>query len=540
MALSRDELKSIPKVDDVYHPGSIEEIQQIIQAARKNKQMVRTLGSEHSPAASIYSDYDNQIKMKLDGKFKEINLFELDESKESAVVTVGAGCYLGVNPSDKESTLENSFNYQMDKQGFALPTLGGISHQTIAGFLSTSSSGGTAKHNIADCIEEIGFVNGTGKYLRVKKGDELFNAVGVSMGLLGVITDVTFRLPKRYLVQGSEINQEVKDSCLAGDSKSDYAALDKVLFEDNEYGHINWFAQKYLNRISLWTGSQTTDFNVPQTAYKHALSSKGLSFLASSILRKTNRLNETVGDIDEVQKLIGAMIRPFVNLEDHQDFRDIWYKTLPIDDQANVDGLISTSFSEIWFPRNQLNEVMRRCKYLFETNPKAAGNFIVELYCAKQSPFWMSPSYGHDALRVDLYWWDRNPCGNANQYFGQFYETFKDVPGIRYHWGKNLPHPGEKYGDYTFDAEDLQKNYPKLNDFLKLREELDPQQIFVTDYWRGLLNISAPKLEKTWKNTASHFVETVKSGFGMFSRKPAVAVAAEQVVEAKPHLTLQK
>jgi hypothetical protein len=37
-----------------------------------------------------------------------------------------------------------------------------------------------------------------------------------------------------------------------------------------------------------------------------------------------------------------------------------------------------------------------------------SGNFIVELYSAKQSPYWLSPSYGYIVLRVDLYWWNKN------------------------------------------------------------------------------------------------------------------------------------
>ncbi|HSW76653.1 MAG TPA: hypothetical protein VLG50_06395, partial [Candidatus Saccharimonadales bacterium] len=112
-------------------------------------------------------------------------------------------------------------------------------------------------------------------------------------------------------------------------------------------------------------------------------------------------------------QLLPTFLKPFVNPKDHQAFQDIWYKALPIDDQAPVDGLINTAFCEMWFPRDQLNEVMRRLKELFAENPLAAGNFIVELYSAKQSPFMLSPAEGHDAFRVDLYWWQHNLAGDA-------------------------------------------------------------------------------------------------------------------------------
>lgn len=495
---------SLPRksIDGVYYPKTLDEVKAIIQYARENKKTVRTLGSEHSPKESIYSTSDakcdSQIKVKLNGSLAAINQFDIDEKGEYALVKVGAGCYLGINPMDGSSNKENSFNYQVDAKGFALTTLGGISHQTIAGFLSTSSSGGTATHNIADVVEVIGFIDGTGTYQQCKKGDPLFNAVGVSMGLLGIITDVTFKLPKRYLVAGEEINYELQDSCLAPDSKGEYSALDKILFDDkeSEYVHINWFAQKYTNRVTLWHGKAVST-DTPIVPYNHTLSSKMMVLLASGVLTTTNILNEQFGDSERVQKIIGNMFKVFAPVDEEkrrQIFCDTWQKALPLDDQAPVDGLISTSFSEIWFPREQLNEVMKKTNELFKNNPKAAGNLIVELYCAKQSPFWLSPSYGSDALRMDLYWWDHNLVGDANTYFGQFFETFKDVPGVRYHWGKHMPHPGEKYGEYTFAAEHLQKNYDKLGDFLKLRAKLDPDQLFVTDYWRNLLNIPKPWL----------------------------------------------
>lgn len=109
-----------------------------------------------------------------------------------------------------------------------------------------------------------------------------------------------------------EQNYEVKDSCLAGDSKSDYKALDEVLFEKNEYGHINWFAQKYVDRMTLWSGhAESAESDLPIKPYQHALSSKGMTILASDVLMTTNILNETKGDSDKVQKVIGGMLKPF-------------------------------------------------------------------------------------------------------------------------------------------------------------------------------------------------------------------------------------
>ena len=353
------------------------------------------------------------------------------------------------------------------------------------------------------------------------------------MGLLGVITDVTFKLPKKYCVKGQEINYEMKESCLMPDSKGEYSALKEILFKDSEYVHINWFAQKYTDRVSLWQG-QAVDPKTPIEPYFHALSSKGQVLLASDILFTANVLNETKGDVEGVQKIIGNMMKPFVPVGEkgQQSFCDIWYKALPIDDQAPVDGLISTSFSELWFSKDKLNQVMDTLKNLFAKNPKAAGNMIVELYCAKESPFWLSPSYGQDALRLDLYWWDKNLLGNANQYFGQFYESFKEIPSVRFHWGKHLPHAGEKYGEYIFSEETLQKTYPKLADFLKIREQMDPAQLFVTDYWRKIFSIPKPSpAVKPWS-----LMEYIPGYSLFFARSSASVVSEDKELKQVPKM----
>ncbi len=509
MSDSRHKLTNIKQADGVYHVENIEQIQKIIAFATKYKFTVRTLGSGHSPTASIHSAAGaNEIKIKLKGQFEKITEFK--ESKDEASVTVGAGCHLGRDPLDPTSTWENSFNEQIDKKGRALPILGGITHQTIGGFISTGSSGGSTKHSMADVLERIGFVDGTGQYREVYKGDPLFNAVAVSMGLLGVITDVTLKLVPRYFVKGKEVNRRVKDSSL-----KDAATLDAALFDDpeKEYYHANVFAQPSVNSVSEWMGHQAPVDMASQVPYHHALQSKWVCRLGACLLYITNQLNERGGHNSYIQKILGVGIRPFVDPKDNQEFNDIWYKTLPIDDQAPVEkgGWIDLDFCEMWIPRDQLPEVMRRLNNLFTTNPRAAGNFIYEFYGAKQSPFMMSPSEGRDSVRLDLYWWTRNLVGNANEYFGLFYELLHDIPGLRFHWGKHMPHPGENYGNYTFNPQELRDNYAQLPEFLRWREKMDPSQLFVTKYWRDYFNIPEVKLEAKHQDTVKKLFTPAKA-----------------------------
>ncbi|MBV9575393.1 MAG: FAD-binding protein, partial [Gammaproteobacteria bacterium] len=245
----------VPTKDGIYYPRNLAELQTLITIAKNDHLQVRVMGAGHSANGSIFNpENSHEIRIILAGDFRKIISIEPDPSNEFAIVKTGAGCYLGVNSADSNSTLENSFNYQIDQAGFALPTLGGISHQTIAGFLQTSSSGGSAHYGIADVIEAIDWIDGNGELHHAVKDEDEFNAVAVSMGLFGVITEVTFKLPKKYLVAGTETNHEFNDSYLVKDAAGHYTQLHNALFVDNDYIHINWLAQKYVNRTMQWMG----------------------------------------------------------------------------------------------------------------------------------------------------------------------------------------------------------------------------------------------------------------------------------------------
>jgi D-arabinono-1,4-lactone oxidase len=102
---------------------------------------------------------------------------------------------------------------------------------------------------------------------------------------------------------------------------------------------------------------------------------------------------------------------------------------------------------------------------------------------------WMNASHsdGVDewrdgALRIDPYWFAANPGDPAETYWPQFWELLRDneIP-FRLHWAKYQPasEPGSRgWVDYFKDR------YPRWADFLRLREERDPNNIFLTDYWR--------------------------------------------------------
>ncbi len=347
------------------------------------------------------------------------------------------------------------------------------------------SAGGSLQHGFADVIQEIEFVNGKGEEQVAEPGSDLWSAVGVSMGLFGIITHVTFRLPQTFLVKGTEESFEFVDSTLGpGDGTSHVESS----LKDIEYYHVTWFPQKYVGRVMEWKGKQTETGDI--VPYHHTLQSIMASLAAAGVLKITNAIVQREEPTDLDYKIMALLLKLFIPLDKPQSFCDLWYKTLPNDNQVPEDTIIKVDFTEIWIPVEKCQQVMDILEKMFQDNPKSAGSFAVEIYGAKESPFWMSMSHGSDVIRVDPYWWHYNE-GNIRDFYAYYWDALLGIEGARLHWGKWLPLPGQKCGTIVFNQEWMSKAYPKYEAWMQLRAVSDPDQVFVSSYWRGILSIPA-------------------------------------------------
>lgn len=253
--------------DGYFHPDSEQRLVELVTWAHSEGLQLRVRGSRHTfPSAAIHTDHEpgcleREINVQLD-QYRRYEWIDRDRG----ILRVEAGCHLSLDPYDPESTLENGLLAALDREGWALDTLGGITHQTIAGFLSTGSSGGTTKWHIGENILGIRFIDGTGKIWDVSRvtDPELFQAVGVSMGLLGVISSVTIRAVPRFNIVGQEAITTY-DECaidVFGDGGAGRPSLEQWL-RDIDYGRILWWPQKGLERVAVWQARRipfTEDF----------------------------------------------------------------------------------------------------------------------------------------------------------------------------------------------------------------------------------------------------------------------------------------
>ena len=145
---------------------------------------------------------------------------------------------------------------------------------------------------------------------------------------------------------------------------------------------------------------------------------------------------------------------------------------------------------------------------LFRSEPRdddeayrRTGTYAWELYAAMPAPFWLSPAYssGDDewkdgAMRVDPYWFADNSADPTETLFAGLWGLLRDngIP-FRLHWGKFQPPIARGDRDWV---DFFRSQYPRWDDFLALRAERDPNNVFLTDYWRdrfGLWDEPAPR-----------------------------------------------
>jgi len=212
----------------VLYPKSEAEIVSLVTESYIDKGKIRVVGSKHSAPPTIYVDdvfAQNEIMLSLDyfTGIKSIEVLSEEEQKANddgvvARATVRAGTCLGLNRDNPLSTESNGLVYMLEAKGYALADLGGVVMQTVGGFTAMGCAGGSIYHDYYESIHSIKLVDGTGTVRKYRKPsyeedpnyDDEYWAVIVSMGLMGIILEVTYNLQPSYKVLGSQLTWAVE------------------------------------------------------------------------------------------------------------------------------------------------------------------------------------------------------------------------------------------------------------------------------------------------------------------------------------------
>jgi FAD-linked oxidoreductase len=407
----------------VLRPTSTAEVVELVREAAAVGRRVKAVGSGHS-FTSIATTDGVMVEMS-----RMTRLLHGDAS--TGLVRVEGGLRL------------RELNRLLDALGLALPNLGDIDHQTITGAVSTGTHGtGGRLHGISKAVVGVRLVTGTGEVLDLAEGDELFGAARVSLGALGVVTEVVLQCVPAFLLHARE----------------EPMALDAVweglddLVDGNDHFELYWWphtrrtSTKRNNRVPAGTEPR------PVGRARHLLEDEVLSNGAfGAICRLGTARPGWVPAINRVNaRALSA--REFTD-RSHEVFcspRRVRFREM-----------------EYAVPRAAVREVVEELA-AFVDRSDLTVSFPVEVRFTAADDVWMSTGHERDNAYVAVHQYVQRPF---ERYFAGAEAIFAAHEG-RPHWGKI----------HTRDADYLRKQYARFDDFVAARDRLDPERTFTNAY----------------------------------------------------------
>lgn len=221
-----------------FQPKTVQDIKDIVNNARKLNKKLMVVGSGHSPSdLTIITNPINEWLVNLD-KFNK--LIDEKPSKDGKFTDVTAQAGMRIY----------QLNNLLASKGLAIQSLGSISEQSLAGIISTGTHGSSQYHGLVSSqIVNIKLINGLGETVNCnsKENSDIFRAASLSLGKIGLITEVTIRAVPKF--QLKSIQEVINIDTLINKFDS--------IWTSDEFIRIWWFP--YTKKCILWRASKSTE-----------------------------------------------------------------------------------------------------------------------------------------------------------------------------------------------------------------------------------------------------------------------------------------
>ncbi|MGG0717987.1 D-arabinono-1,4-lactone oxidase [Robertmurraya massiliosenegalensis] len=411
--------------EKILYPSSVEEVILLVKEASEQKKKIRVVGAGHSFTSLAKTDSWLVSLDLLSG------IEQLDEANGTVTVLAGTRLF--------------QLGKELGKAGYAQENLGDINVQSIAGAISTGTHGtGLQFGNISTQVVELVLVTANGEVLTVseKQNARLFNASLVSLGALGIIVKVKLRVIQSLVYEYRS-------------DKMEYPQLESDLERYiNENRHFEFYLFPYSDLVQVKTMNVTE--RKPQKLFFHHASTLILENYLFSVLSEICRwFPQRSRFISRLSaKGVGKMV---VAANSHELFA--------------TSRLVKFREIEYCIPLPFFKEALREVRKCIEEK-KYTVHFPIECRTVKADDSWLSPSYERESAYMAFHMYKGMP----------YKDYFRDMEAImlkyegRPHWGKM----------HSLGKQELLTLYPKLPEFLALREELDPEELFLNDYLKKI------------------------------------------------------
>lgn len=211
-------------------PHTLEEIQKVVNLARKCRRRIVVVGCGHSPSIITCT---SSWMVNLDHYNRVLNV---DKAKKTLLVEGGIRL--------------RQLNIEANNVGLTMPNLGSIDEQSIVGAIATATHGSALKHGLmSESVKSLRIVLANGQAVRCssEENQELFRAALVSLGALGIITEVEYQMRDACNIEWEQSLQPLSKI---------FATWDTTLWTQKEYTRVWWMP--YMKRAIVWS-AETTD-----------------------------------------------------------------------------------------------------------------------------------------------------------------------------------------------------------------------------------------------------------------------------------------
>ena len=402
-------------------PDSVEALQALL---RDSTGTVRPVGAGHSFSP----------RGPTDGTFVSLSRLQgvVAHDPETLEATVWAGSRLG------------ALGQPLEERGQALINMPDIDEQALAGCLATATHGtGAGIGCMSTFVTGLQLVDARGELWECSgdQNPELFQAARVSLGALGIITQVTLQNTAPYRLRRETVWRSFDEILELADGMAD------------EYRNFEFFYIPF-------SGMGFTD--------AHEITSEPIS--------STERLdgNDGVSDLQQARDWLSwsPTVRELIlgsymkTLDNEVVVENSW---------KNYTSERNVRFNEMEYhlPREHGLQAMREVREALETQHHEVF-FPIEFRYVAADDLWLSPFHGRPTCSIAVHRYFEE---DFEPYFRTIEPIFRKYGG-RPHWGKLN----------TLTAADFRAMYPRWDDFNAVRRELDPQGRFLNAYLAKLFS----------------------------------------------------
>jgi xylitol oxidase len=344
-----------------------------------------------------------------------------------------------VDPDELTVSLPGHVTYAelaeaLNRARLALPNLASLPHISVAGAVATATHGsGDGKGNLATAVRALEMVTAAGELIHVSPADERFDGLVVGLGALGVVTRVTLAVEPFY-----EMRQRVFEN-LSWDAL--FEQFDYITTAGESVSVFHRFGDRVeqvwvKNRVGSQSGRDRADLFGARPA--------------------TEPCHPVLGGDP-------------INCTEQLGVAGPWSERLPHFRSGFTPSSGEEIQSEFFVARQDAAAAVQAVREL--ANVIVPLLLVCELRTIAADTLWLSPHHERDSISIHFTW--RRQQQEVERLVHEI-ETVLAPFQARPHWGKV----------FTADAAAMTAHYPRMADFCRLREQLDPDGVFVNDWLR--------------------------------------------------------